>query len=203
VTAASTGAPLPDVEVCASSESAEGGCALTSTGGGATSAASNAVTVADSSFALVKSAVFDAKTDDLEFFLSLPQAGTLRWSLFFRNSDVGFADSLGLSAVATGLSRFGAPSAQAAKARRCKAGSTRHGRRCVPVLVSFASGSKVVPAGTVEIKVHADAKALRALKSGHTLHVSGEFSFQSALGGSPVTHSVSTVTRPRRKRRRR
>lgn len=204
VTATSNGAALADVEVCANGEHVEtNGCALTSTGGGATVAASNALTVADSSFALVKSPVFDARSGDLDFFLSLPQAGTLRWGLFFKNADVGFADSLGLSAIAGDPSSFGAPAAESAKAKLCKAGFTRHRRRCVAVLVAYASGSKIVPAGTVEIKVHADAKALRALRSGHTLHVSGRFSFQSVLGGSPVTHSVSTVIRPRRKRRRR
>jgi hypothetical protein len=203
VTSASSGAALANVEVCAYAENLTDGCALTSSGGGATSAASNTLTVASSDFALVRSPVFDARTGDLDFFVSLPQAGTLRWSLFFRNSDVGFADSLGLGAIAGDLSSFDPPAAEVARTKRCKAGFTRHRRRCVAVLVAYASGSKTVPAGTVEIKLHADARALRALKSGHTLHVSGQFNFQSALGGSPVAHSVSTVIHPRRKRHRR
>ncbi|HVC08070.1 MAG TPA: hypothetical protein VND98_10865 [Solirubrobacterales bacterium] len=61
--------------------------------------------------------------------------------------------------------------------------------------IPFASGSKKVSAGTVEIEVHASAKALKALKAGHKLKVGGPFTFQSALAGAPVTHTESVVVR--------
>jgi hypothetical protein len=48
--------------------------------------------------------------------------------------------------------------------------------------------------------VHASAKALKALKDGRKLHVSGPFTFQSALGGAPVTHIESAVVRESKKK---
>lgn len=81
----------------------------------------------------------------------------------------------------------------------CKAGRRHHG--CPRGMAKFDSGSQTVSAaGTVEIKVHASAKALKALKAGHALRVSGKFTFQSALGGAPVNHKESPVVRlPKKK----
>ena len=204
VTAASGGAGLTKILVCAE-RTDFGRCAYTHGGGGSASAASNALAVPapDSNFALAKAAKFNAKTGDIDVFLTLANAGTLRWNLSFKNSDVRFADSLGLSLGGAGQSGLGSQGAQAAKRKRCKAGSTKHKGRCVHLTVPFASGSETVPAGTIEVKVHADAKALRALKTGHTLHVSGPFEFQSSLGGAPVTHIVSVVIHPSKKKHRR
>lgn len=192
VSAASGGDGVANIEVCAASMS--GGrysCATTNGGGGSASATSNALVVPtpDSSFSMPKAPVFDAKTGDLEFFFKIATPGTFRWNLSFKNADVGFADSLGLS---LNDSAFVAEAAKK-KSKTCKASYVKHKGKCVRTLVPFSSGSKSVPAGTVEIKVHAGAKALKALKAGHTLHVSGPFTFQSALGGAPVTHIVSTV----------
>lgn len=50
-------------------------------------------------------------------------------------------------------------------------------------------------------KVHASSKAIKALNAGRTLHVSGPFTFQSALGGAPVTHVESAVVRKPKKPR--
>jgi hypothetical protein len=71
----------------------------------------------------------------------------------------------------------------------------KHKGTCVHETVAFGSGAKSVPAGRVEIKVHVSARALKALRTGHTLHVSGPFTFQPAGGGAPVTHSESAVVR--------
>ncbi len=203
VTTASGSTGLAGVEVCAEAAKVRGGCATTNGGGGSASATSAALAVAgNSSFSLVKAPVFDAKTDDLDFFFQFVEAGTLRWSLYFKNADVGFADSLGLS---FGGGPIGADLAAAEtakkKSRRCKQGDVKHKGRCVRTLVPFASGSKSVKAGSVEIEVQPNAKVLKALNAGRTLHVSGQFTFQSALGGPSVTHTVSTVVHGHKKKR--
>ncbi len=203
VTAASGGGGLAKIEVCAEGPGGPSGsgCALTNGGGGSASATSNALAVPapNSSFSQAKAPVFDAKTGDLDFYFQFANAGTLRWNLSFKNADVGFADSLGLSLGADGVAaditstQALAEVAKKRKSKGCKKGTIKHHGKCVRTLVPFSSGSKSVPTGTVEVKVHASAKALMALKAGHTLHVSGPFTFQSALGGAPVTHIVSTV----------
>ncbi len=197
VTDASTHSGLTNIVVCAEEIGGvhDENCAYTTTGAPSVSATSNALTVPSDNFTQAKVPSFNSKTDDIDFFFTFPTAGTLKWSLFFKNADVGFADSLGVSlgadepAFAEAARRKG----KKAKAKKCKKTQTKHRGRCVATLVSFASGSQSVPAGTVEIEVHADSRALKALKAGHTLHVSGTFTFQSALGGPPVAHTVSTV----------
>ncbi len=204
VTAASGGAALANVEVCAEDVKVGGGCATTNGGGGSASATSNALAVAgNSEFSLVKAPVFDAKTGDLDFYFQFVEAGTLRWSLYFKNADVGFAASLGLDVGGGGLTGADPALAETAKkkSKRCKQGNVKHKGRCVRTLVPFASGSKSAKAGSVEVQVHPDAKALKALKAGRTLHVSGQFTFQSALGGPSVTHTVSTVVHGHKKKR--
>jgi hypothetical protein len=198
VTNAVGGAPLPDIGVDAVNTSgylSGFGYAVTDTGGGSASATSNALAVPapNSSFAIARSPVFDAKTGDLEFFFKVVEPGAFRWSLTFKNADVGFADAVDLAFAEA-----------AKKAKHCKAGLIKHKGKCVHVTVPFASGSKSVAAGTVELKIHADPQALKALKQGRTLHVSGPFSFQSALGGAPVTHTESLVVKvpkPKKKKK--
>jgi hypothetical protein len=139
---------------------------------------------------MAKAPVFNKKTGELTFFFRVAQAGKFKWALFFKNSDVGFADALGAElrgALAPALAET------AKKKKKCKKGFTKHRGKCVHVLVPFGSGAKNVAAGLVKIKVRPSAKALKALKRGRTLHVSGRFRFQSALGGSPVAHTVSVV----------
>jgi hypothetical protein len=217
VTDASTHAALANIQVCANAASGGGfefgGCATTNSAGGSASATSNAVAVPapNSNFSLAKAPVFDAKTGDLDFFFQVTNAGTFSWQLFFKNADVGFADALGLGlgesevAAGDGPTRVDLAAAVTAKkkgkqkGKRCKPGFTKHKGKCVRVLVSFASGSQSVPAGTVEIKVHASAKAIKALNAGHALHVSGPFTFLSALGGPAVTHTESVVVHGHRK----
>ncbi len=195
VTDASTHVGLADVEVCADETGSGefGKCANTSASGSSASAASSALTVPGSNFTQAKAPVFEAKKGDLDFFFVVSTAGTFHWSLFFRNADVGFADSLGISLGDTLTVAEAAKRKGKAKAKKCKKGTIKHKGKCVSVLVPFSSGSQSVPAGTVEVKVHADSKALKALQAGRTLHVSGTVTFQSALGGPPVTHSVSAT----------
>ena len=133
--------------------------------------------------------------------LHLPDAGKLTWALFFKNADVGFADSLGLSLQANGVAADAASTqaiadvARKHKSKGCKKGTIKHHGKCVHILVPFAAGSQSVAAGSVEVKVHAGSKAIKALKAGHTLHVSGTFIFQSAFGGPAIAKQESAVVR--------
>jgi hypothetical protein len=197
VTSAVNGAPISGIEVCAENivKEAEGGCATTNATSSSASATSSALSIPapNANFTQAKAPKFDPKTDDLDFFFNVSNAGEFHWSLFFRNADVGFADSLGISLGEGAALAEAARKKGKAKPKKCKKTEIKHKGRCVATLVLFASGSQSVPAGTVEVQVHPDSRALKALKAGHTLHVSGTFTFQSALGGPPVAHTVSTV----------
>jgi carboxypeptidase family protein len=200
VTAADGGAALGEALVCAreavgffqscattnSPGSSEARSETTAGGGGAPPGGGTTKALfapPNDSFTFLRAPRFNARTGNLELFLRLLDPGVLRWKLAFRNSDVGFADAL------------------ATAAGKCKRGLTRRRGRCVHATVPFGSASRSVAAGDVTIKVHASAKALRALHGGHALHVAGPVSFQSARGGSPVTHPVHALVRLRPKRR--
>lgn len=165
VTDAASGSGIANIVVCASGIGSGhfGGCTTTNAPGGSASATSNMLMapLPNSTFKLVRK-VFDAKHGDLDFFFTVANAGTFKWSLFFEK-------------------------------KKCNAGHGKRKHKCVRTKVSFGSGSQGVPAGTVEIEVHASAKALKTLRTTRTLHVSGMFSFQSALGGSPSARTVSAV----------
>jgi hypothetical protein len=199
VTDASTHAGVANVEVCAENSTGEK-CAVTETGAASASAASNALTIPGGNFTLRKVS-FDSKSNDLDFFFTFPAAGKLTWGLFFRNADVGFADSLGLSLQSdgivadTGSTRALAEAARKHRGKGCKKGTIKHHGRCVHTLVPFGSGSQSVAAGSVEVEVHASSKAIKALKAGRTLHVSGVFTFQSVFGGPAVSKAESAVVR--------
>jgi hypothetical protein len=202
VTDAVTRTGIVGIEVCAV-PIAEGSfehCASTASGAASASATSNALAIPGGSFVL-KKVSFDSKSNDLDFFFTFPTAGKLTWGLFFRNADVGFADSLGLSLQANGVAADAASAPAIAEAARkhkskgCKKGTIKHHGKCVHVLVPFGVGSQSVATGSVEVKVHAGSKAIKALKAGRTLHVSGTFIFQSVFGGPAVAKQESTVVR--------
>jgi hypothetical protein len=92
------------------------------------STTSNALAVADSNFSMTKAPVFNAKTGDLDFYFKFASAGTVRWKLSFKNADVGFADSLGLSLNNSGFV------AETTK-RKSKSGSQAPRERAVHVPV--------------------------------------------------------------------
>jgi hypothetical protein len=197
VTDASTHDGLTKIEVCASEVSGDvENCAETTTGVASVSATSNALAIPapNSAFTLAKAPYFEPKTDDLVFFFKVANAGKFSWSLSFKNSDVGFASAVesGVGSVELALAEA---SRKKAKPKKCKAGSIKHDGKCVHATVPFGGGSRSVPAGTDEIKVHASSQAIKGLKSGHTLHVSGPFTFVSTLGGSPVAHIESAAVK--------
>jgi hypothetical protein len=190
-----TGAMAPGVHVCAISiaEHPERECAYTGEVGGSASATSNALAIAapNSHFKLKKKPSFDAKSGNLVFVFEFPEAGSLEWALSFENSDVAFADDLAISggeAFADAAKKHGK-----GKSEHCKKGFVKHNGKCVHSTVLFGKGSTKVAAGAVTLKVHASSKALKALKSGHKLHVGGAFTFQPALGGMPATMDVKAL----------
>jgi hypothetical protein len=200
------GSPIAGVRVCATPTS-EGpfgdSCARTQSAGPAASATSEALSVpalgatsaapSPAKLTVAKAVSINPKTGAVTFTLSTTGPGALSWNLVFRNSDVAFADSLDPAPHPTaGLARA-----------RCKAGMVRHKGRCVHSAVPFASGKQIVAGGTVRVTVHPTKKALRALRSGHTLHISGKFVFQATSGAPGVTRLVAAVVHlPRRQRRR-
>ncbi len=199
VTSASSGAPIEGVEACAYEISGgSGGCGTTNNAAVAASATSSAlhVSVASSTFTLAKTPVFDSKTGDLDFFFKFADAGTLGWNLSFKNADVGFADSLGSSLNDAAV--LAETAKKKSKSSKCKAGFTKHKSKCVHTLVPFASGSQSVAEGTVEVKVHASSKAIKALKAGKTLHVSGKFTFRPVAGGAAVVQAETAVVHGQR-----
>lgn len=195
VTDAATHKGLVGAQVCVEQVGGElFRCVLTDAESSSQAATSAAVTIAGG-FKLVKKPVFDAKTDDIDFFFSFSTPGKLSWSLFFKNADVGFADSLGVSlGQGTAVAEV-AKKGKSRKSKKCKKGEIKRHGKCKRVLVPFASGAKSVPAGIVEVKVHADAKATKALKSGHALHISGSFDFQPSAGGPPTRIGVSATAK--------
>jgi PKD repeat protein len=99
--------------------------------------------------------------------------GTFRWLLTFQNG------------------KFGVFSASNHK---CKAGFVWLGRKCRPSKIIFAKGSLAVAGGgTVTLKLKPSASALKALKNAlkqrKGLPVTITLTFQSARGGSPVSHT--------------
>jgi hypothetical protein len=199
-----TGGTVPDVTVCAqhlwgSSQSfneqfwgGESECTITNKAGGSSSARGNTIAVPARHIDLAK-VVFDRKTRTLDLYLKFGEAGSLRWKLSFKNSDTGFAYTASIAAKNV------SDRAQTVKLR-CRKGYTVHKHRCAVELVPFASGSERVEPGTVEIKARAGNQALNALSTGHRLHVGGDLTFQSALGGPVITRTMSTVVQTRKKR---
>jgi hypothetical protein len=196
------GGALADVWACTYEENVPDRCVLSNGPSGSASATSNLLAVPatplpNAAFAQARRPVFDAKSGKLDFFFKTGDPGMFTWRLFFKNADIGFADTLDIS---TGQDLTVSVNAMR---RPCQKDMVRQRRRCVRALVPFASGSQAVPGtGIVEVRVRPDAKAIKALHSGHTLHVSGSFTFQSSLGGSSVTRHESLEVRPARKHRR-
>ncbi len=128
-----------------------------------------------------KSAV-DVKTGAISFTISLANSGTLSWGATFPNG------------------KFGA----FASASRCKAGQLRLAGKCRPAKVVFAKGSEAVgAAGSVTVTLKPGASALKALKSAlrqkEGVPVSVVLTFQSSLGGAPVSHAQTVIVKPKKK----
>ena len=127
----------------------------------------------NSSFALPASAVVNRKTGATTFHVSLDTPGTFSWLLTFKNG------KFGLFSVSS---------------RKCTKGNLKLGGKCRPAEIVFGKGSlRVAAAGVVTFTVKPSGSASKALKNAikqkKELPVKLTLTFQSARGGSPVSHS--------------
>ncbi|HWX97863.1 MAG TPA: hypothetical protein VNZ01_13560 [Solirubrobacteraceae bacterium] len=122
---------------------------------------------------------FEPKTGRVIFIETITNPGTFSWLLTFPNGKFALSG------------------------RRCGAGLVRLGGKCRPAKIIFAMGSATVPAGVVIFKLRpspAGLKALRnALRLGKGLRVTATFTFQSSLGGSPVSHTQKITDKLKKK----
>ncbi|MFI4984753.1 MAG: PKD domain-containing protein [Solirubrobacterales bacterium] len=112
-------------------------------------------------------------TGAITFTESVSEPGTFSWLLTFQNG------------------KFGAFTSGNTK---CKAGFVRLSGKCRPARIVFAKGRKTVTAaGTVSFTLKPSSSALKALRNAlkqrNGLPVTTTLTFQSSLGGSPVSHS--------------
>lgn len=130
----------------------------------------------DSSFTAGTSS-FDPRTGSVTFSETIKNTGRFNWLLTFPNG------------------KFGVFTAAA----RCKTGFVRLAGRCRPSKIVFAKGVAAVPVGIVVFKLKPSASALRALKTAlkqkKSLPVTATFTFQSSLGGSPVSHTQTIAVK--------
>jgi hypothetical protein len=108
--------------------------------------------------------------------------GTLSWGATFANG------------------KFGAFASSA----KCKKDQLRLRGRCLPAKIAYAKGSQAVGApGNVTITLKPSPSALKALKSalkqGKGVPVSVVLTFQSSLGGPPVSHTQTVIVKPKKK----
>jgi hypothetical protein len=124
---------------------------------------------------------FDAASGRVTFIESVSNSGTFRWLLTFPNGKFGVL----------------------ASSKKCKAGFVRLGSKCRPSRIVFSKGSAAVAAGVVIFKLQPSASALKALrkalKQKKGLPVTATFTFQSAGGGSPVSHTRSLTVKLKKK----
>jgi hypothetical protein len=121
-------------------------------------------------------------TGAIGFAESLTGPGTLSWTLSFPNGSDGV---------------FAAKRRKAHKPK-CSATQVKLRGKCRPATVSFASGStSVAGAGTATFTATPSAVALKALKTALKHHrgvtVTATLSFQSTLGGTPVSETQTVV----------
>jgi PKD repeat protein len=125
------------------------------------------------------SATVNQKTGTITFTESVGNAGTFSWLLTFQNGKFG---------VFT------------AKNPRCKAGFIRLNGKCRPAKIVFSKGRGTASAaGTFSFSVKPTGSALKALtnalKRKKGLPVTATLTFQSALGGSPVSHTQTLAVK--------
>jgi hypothetical protein len=127
----------------------------------------------DSEFSLLGAPAVNRRTGAVTFTSSVADPGIFSWLLTFRNGAFG---------------------AFQASRTRCGAGQVRLDGKCRPTHIVFGKGERVVTAaGLASFTVKPSAAAERALQSalekGRGLSVTATLTFQSSLGGSPVSHA--------------
>jgi PKD repeat protein len=153
---------------------------ITTTTTGTTVTITSPVEPPDSGFT-AHSASADGGTGAISLAETVSNAGRFTWLATFANG------------------RFGVFAAAA----RCRVGFVRLAGRCRPAKVLFARGSKSGGPGTVTLAIVPSRSARKALRNAARRHrgvpVRISVTFQSALGGPPVTHVQSIVVRLRRR----
>ncbi|HUN77310.1 MAG TPA: hypothetical protein VMU32_00145, partial [Solirubrobacteraceae bacterium] len=61
--------------------------------------------------------------------------------------------------------------------------------------------AKATPGVPLKLTVHLSGRIKALLRKGKTAHLTGKLSFQSALGGKPVTHTYSLTVRGHRSKK--
>jgi hypothetical protein len=143
--------------------------------------ASGSLTIGVTSFGAA-AITFTPATGAIAFAEPLTGPGTLSWTLTFPNGSDGI---------------FAARRHKAHKPK-CTATEVELKGRCRPATVSFGSGSTSVPGpGTATFTVTASASASKALKTALKHHrgitVTATLTFQSTLGGTPVTETQTVL----------
>ena len=123
---------------------------------------------------------FDAATGKVTFVESITNSGRFSWLLTFQNGKFGvFASS-----------------------SKCRSGFVRLAGKCRPSKVVFARGTASVAAGVVLFKLRPSPSALKALKNAlkqkKGLLVTASFTFQSSLGGNPVSRTQTITVKLKR-----
>jgi YVTN family beta-propeller protein len=122
-------------------------------------------------------------TGALTFKGTVSHAGTFSWLIAFQNG------------------RFGVFTAST---KKCKKGQVKLTGECRPALVIYAKGSRTVAAaGSFSFTVTPTASALKALQDALKhggLPVTATLTFQSALGGSPTSHTQSLTINLKKKK---
>jgi hypothetical protein len=124
---------------------------------------------------------FEPTTGRVIFIETITNPGTFSWLLTVPNG------------------RFGVFASRS----KCRAGLVRLAGKCRPSKIVFATGRATVPAGVVIFKLRPSPTALKALKNalklGKGVRVTATFTFQSARGGPPVSHTQTIVDKLKRK----
>jgi hypothetical protein len=128
-------------------------------------------------------ATLNARTGAITFTELVGDPGTFSWLLTFQNG------------------KFGVFAAGNAK---CKSGFVKLSGKCRRSKIVFGRGRMtVLAAGRVSFTVKPSASAFKALKDAlrqkKQLAVTIDFSFQSSLGGSPVSHTQSLTVKLKKK----
>lgn len=138
-------------------------------------------TAPNSNFSIANTRVNPA-TGAIAFTASVSDPGAFSWLLAFQNG------------------KFGAFASTASTKAKCKAGFVVLTGKCRPAKILYARGGQTfAAAGTVKFTVKLSASAKKALanalKKGRGLPVTAILTFQSSLGGAPVSHTRPIVVK--------
>ncbi|HWX46046.1 MAG TPA: hypothetical protein VNY52_12085, partial [Solirubrobacteraceae bacterium] len=87
-------------------------------------------------------------------------------------------------------------SAVAAKSKKCKHGQVKIKGKCRPsTTVAGQTSAKATAGVPLKLTVHLSNKVKALLKKGKTVHLVAKLTFQSALGGTPTTHTYNLTVK--------